>query len=97
LPPAPRSRRAPQRQPRRIERHFTAAALDQKDLKQIAVPMRADGPVVDRRARGDGFNMDEIERLFVRRIAVKMKQRQRTGHDWSIGLPVKRRRARPCE
>ncbi len=70
---------------RRVERHLAAAALDQQNLKQIAMAMRADGPVVDRRARGNGFNVNEIERLIVRRIAVQMKQRQRGGHDGSIG------------
>jgi hypothetical protein len=37
--------------------------------------MRADRPVVDRRARRNGFDMDEVERLIVRRIAVQMEQR----------------------
>src|SRR5438045_8621207 len=39
--------------------------------------VRADGPVVNRRARSDPFNMNEVERLIVRRIAVKMEKRQR--------------------
>ena len=35
----------------------------------------------DRGARGDGLDMNEVERLVVRRIAVEMKQRQRRrGH-----------------
>ena len=66
-----------ERQLRRFVGHLAAAALDQENLKQIAVPMRADGPVVNRGARGDRFDMNEIERLIVRRIAVKMKQGQR--------------------
>jgi hypothetical protein len=35
--------------------------------------MRADRPIVDGRAGGDGFDVDEIECLIIRRIAVKMK------------------------
>ena len=54
--------------------HLAAAALDQENSKQIAMPMRADGPVVNRGARCNRFNMNEVERLIVRRIAVKMKQ-----------------------
>src|SRR5262249_17914306 len=49
------------------------------DLKQVAMAVRADGPVVNRRARDDGLDMNEIERLVVRRIAVEMEQRQRSG------------------
>ena len=73
-----------ERQPRRFKRHFAAAALDQKNLKQIAMPMRANGPVVDGGARGDRLDMDKVKRLIVRRIAVEMEQRQRTGHAPSI-------------
>ncbi len=40
-----------ERQRRRLEGHFAAAALDQQNLKQIAVPVRADGPVMDGGAR----------------------------------------------
>ena len=58
-----------------FERHFAAALLDQQDLEQIAMTVGADDPVVHGRARRDGFDMDEIERLIVRRIAVEMKQR----------------------
>ena len=38
------------------------------------------------RTRRDGFDMDEVERLIVRRIAVEMKQRERgRAHDETIG------------
>ena len=70
-------RRRRERQPRHIERHLAAAAFDQQDLKQVAMAVGADGPVMDRRARGDGFDVNKVERLIVRRIAVEMKQRQR--------------------
>jgi hypothetical protein len=60
----------------RLECHLAAAAHDQEDLEQIAVTMGADGPVVDRGPRGDRLDVDEVERLVVRRIAVEMKQRQ---------------------
>jgi hypothetical protein len=39
--------------------------------------MGAYGPVMDRRARGNGFDVNEVECLIVRRIAVQMKQWQR--------------------
>jgi hypothetical protein len=52
----------------------TAAPLDQKNLKQIAMPVRADCPVMDGRARSDLLDMDKIKRLIVGRIAVKMEQ-----------------------
>ena len=68
---------------RHVERHLAAALFDQQDLKQVAMAMGADGPVVDRRARGDGFDVNEIERLIVRRIAVQMEQWQRRGHGGS--------------
>ena len=84
-----------ERQLRRFVGHLAAAALDQENLKQIAMPMRADGPVVNRGARCNRFNMNEVERLIVRRIAVKMKQGQRTGHAPSIGRS-RRRRSRRC-
>ena len=76
-----------ERQARRLEGHLAAAALNQKNLEQIAMPVRADQPVVRRGARRDGFDMDEVERLIVRRIAIKMKQRQRRhrGHGARIG------------
>ena len=51
--------------------------FDQQDLKQVAMAVGADGPVMDRRARGDGFDVNKVERLIVRRIAVEMEQRQR--------------------
>jgi hypothetical protein len=38
--------------------------------------MCPDSPVVNGRTRRDRFNVDEIERLIVRRIAVEMKKRQ---------------------
>ena len=59
--------------------HLAAAARDQQNLEEVAVAVRADRPVMHRRARGDRFDVDEVERLIVRRIAVEMKQRQR-GH-----------------
>ena len=70
-----------------LERHLAAALLDQQDLKQVAMPVRADQPVVHRRARGNRLDMDEIERLIVRWIAVQMKQRQcrHRGHGARIG------------
>ena len=80
-----------ERQLRRLVDHFAAAALDQKDLKQIAMPMRANGPVVDRGSRGNGFNVNEIERLIVRRIAVEVEQGQRGGHAASISRSRRRR------
>ena len=60
----------------RFENHLAAALLDQQDLKKIAVAMRENGPIVNRRARRDGLDVDEVECLIVRRIAVEMKQRQ---------------------
>src|SRR5262249_61206025 len=60
-----------------IERHVAAAALDQQDLKQVAMAMGANGPIVHRRARCNPLDVNEVERLIVRRIAVKMEQRQR--------------------
>ena len=62
-----------------LERHLAAAALDQQDLEQVAMAVRADGPVVDRRARRDRLDVNEVERLIVRRIAVEMEQRKRGG------------------
>ena len=62
-----------------LEGHLAAAALDQQDLEQVAMAVGADRPVVHRGARGDGLDMDEVERLIVRRIAVEMKQRERGG------------------
>jgi hypothetical protein len=51
---------------------------------------------VDRRARGDPLDVNEVECLIVRRIAVKMKERQRCGpvlanHGVSIGRSRARR------
>src|SRR5262245_49970937 len=47
--------------------------------------MRPDCPVVDRRARGNRFDMDKVKRGVVRRIAVQVKQRQRgDAHGTSI-------------
>src|SRR5262249_20619032 len=66
-----------ERNDRRLVRHFTAAALDEKNLKQIAVPVRADCPIMHRRARCDRLDVNKIKCLIVRRIAVEMKQRQR--------------------
>ena len=54
--------------------------LDQKNLKKIAVPMRANGPIVNRGARSNRLDVDEVERVIVGRIAVEMEQRQRMGH-----------------
>src|SRR5207253_3142084 len=69
-----------------FKRHLAAAMLDQQDLEQVAMAVRTDGPVMNRGARGDRFDMNEIERLIIRRIAVEMKQRQRgSGHDEIIG------------
>src|SRR5258708_21536614 len=59
-----------------LERHLAAAAGDQQDLKQIAMAMRPDRPVVDGGARRDGFDVNEVERLIVRRIAVEVEQGQ---------------------
>ena len=72
---------------RRLEGHLAAAALDQQDLEQIAMAVRADQPVVHRGARRDRLDVDEVERLIVRRIAVEMKQRQcrDSGHGARIG------------
>ena len=89
---------------RGFERHLAAAAFDQQDLEQVAVAMRADGPVVNGRARRDRLDMNEVERLIVRRIAVEMEQRQRgCGHAQIIGQPgatrkraVNRLRQLPC-
>ena len=79
-------RRRRKRHGRRLEIHLAATLLDQQDLEQVAVTMRTDRPVVHRGARGDSFDMDEVERAIVRRIAVKMKQRERRRcHCVSIG------------
>ena len=53
--------------------------LDQQDLEQVAVTVGADGPVVNRGTRRDRLDMNEVERLIVRRIAVEMKQREGGG------------------
>src|SRR5262249_60698766 len=60
---------------RRFEGHLAAAAFDQQNLEQVAVAVRANGPVVDRGARGNGLDMNEVESLIVSRIAVEMKKR----------------------
>src|SRR4029078_5121819 len=65
---------------RGFKAHLTAALLDQQDLKEISVTMSANGPIMNRRARRDRFNMDEIENGIVRRIAVEMKSRQSRAH-----------------
>jgi hypothetical protein len=46
--------------------------------------MSANGPIMNRGARRDRFNMDEIENGIVRRIAVEMKQRQCRAHPSSL-------------
>jgi hypothetical protein len=74
------SGRRGKRQLRRFVGHFATALLDQKNLKQIAVAMGTNGPVVNRRARRYRLDVNEVERLIVRRIAVKVKQGQRAGH-----------------
>ena len=58
----------------RFEGHLAAAASDQQDLEQVAVAMGPDRPVVNRGTRRDGLDMNEVEGLIVRRIAVEMKQ-----------------------
>ncbi len=75
-------RRRHQDRDRRRERHFRSfecqlagAAFDQENLKQISMPVRANGPIVNRGARGDGLDMNKIECLIVRRIPVEMEQR----------------------
>ena len=74
-------------QARGLVGHLAAAALDQQDLEQVAMAVRTDGPVVHRGARRDRLDMDEVECLVVRRIAVEVKQRQggRARHAASIG------------
>jgi cytidylate kinase len=57
-----------------LEGHLAAAASDQQDLEQVAVTMSADGPVVNRGARRDRLDMNEVKGLIVRRVAVEMKQ-----------------------
>src|SRR5262245_52126518 len=59
-----------------LERHLAAASGDQQDLKQVAVAVGPDRPVVDRGARRDSFDVNEVERLIVRRIAVEVEQWQ---------------------
>ena len=64
-----------------FEGHLAAAAFDQQNLEQVAVAVRANRPVVDRGARGNGLDMNEIKGLIVRRIAIEMKERKRSrGH-----------------
>jgi len=74
--------------------------LDQQNLKQVAMAMRPNGPVMDRRPRRDGLDVDKVERLIVRRVAIEMKQRQRVGHGADPGSSIGRRdrstRAAPC-
>ncbi len=62
-----------------LEGHLAAAAPDQQDLEQVAVTMGPDRPVVNRGTRCDGLDMNEVERLVVRGIAVEMKQWERRG------------------
>jgi hypothetical protein len=76
LSAARESRPARQSPARRLESHLAAAALNEQDLKQIAMPVRPDQPLVRRGARGNGLDVDEVECLIVRRIAVEMKQRK---------------------
>ena len=64
---------------RGLEGHLAAAAFDQEDLEQVAVTVGPDRPVVNRGTRRDGLDMNEIERLIVRRIAVEMEQGQHGG------------------
>src|SRR5215469_2552358 len=80
-------RRRGERTNRRLMHHLAAPALDRKDLEKIAMAVRLNRPVVQRGARRNGLDVDEIESLVVRRIAVKMKEREgrsRT-HRRSIG------------
>src|SRR5262249_6562480 len=58
---------------------LAATALDQDNLKQIAMTVGANGPIMNGRARGDPLDVNEIKCLIVRRIAVEMEQRQRRG------------------
>jgi hypothetical protein len=76
-----------ERQTRSFERHFTAAAFNHENLEQIAMSVCANGPVVDRRPGRDRLDMNKIERLVVRRIAVEVEERERRGHGESISQP----------
>ena len=58
--------------------------FDEDEVMQIAMAVRADRPVVDGGARCDGLDMDEIEGLVVRRIAVEVEQRERSGRHRQI-------------
>jgi hypothetical protein len=78
-------------QTRRFKGHFAAAALNQKNLEKITMSMCANGPVVDRGPGSDRLDMNEIERLVVRRIAVEVEERKRRGHGESISQPPARR------
>src|SRR4029079_1572685 len=72
----------------RLEGHLAAAASDQQDLEQVAVTVGADSPVVNRGARRDRLDVNEVEGLIVRRGAVGMKQWERRGvHAKSIDTP----------
>src|SRR5262249_59017246 len=89
-------RRCRESELRHVEVHVTAAVLDQEDLKQIAMTMGANGPIVHCRARGDPLDVNKVECLIVRRIAVEMKQRQCRGavlanHGPSISRSAPRR------
>ena len=65
-----------ERHGQRLVAHLAAARFDQQQLEQVAVAVRTDRPVVDRRTRSDGLDMDEVECGIVRRVAVQMKQRK---------------------
>src|SRR5262249_28376899 len=64
---------------RRAVSHLPAAALDQQDLKELTVTMREDRPLMRGRTRADGLDLDEVGYLWVRQIAVRIKQRERSG------------------
>jgi hypothetical protein len=76
----------------RLVSHVAGTALNQQNLKQIAMPVCANGPIVKRGARRDCFNVDEVKRLIVGRIAVEVEERQRAGHGASIGGARQRKR-----
>ncbi len=51
---------------RGLEGHFAPAPGHEQYLRQIAVPVRADHPIMDRGARGDRFDVDKVECLIIR-------------------------------
>ena len=49
-----------------LEGHLATALRQEQNLRQIAVAVGADHPVMQGGTRGDGFDVDKVECLIVR-------------------------------